>query len=54
MGSEMCIRDRGWYVKGLEGAAEFRNELNQLKDTASIFKLINEYEDELEGKYGRK
>ena len=44
----------GWYVKGLEGAAEFRNELNQLKDTASIFKLINEYEDELEGKYGRK
>jgi tRNA-dihydrouridine synthase B len=33
----------GWYSKGLRGAAEFRNKVNQLSDPAEVMALMEEF-----------
>ena len=44
-GVNMARKHFGWYTKGLTGSAEFRNRVNQIPDSASVFAALAAFYD---------
>jgi tRNA-dihydrouridine synthase B len=42
-GVNMARKHIGWYTKGLNGSAEFRNNVNQVPDSAKVLSMLEEF-----------
>jgi tRNA-dihydrouridine synthase B len=42
-GVNMARKHIGWYTKGLNGSAEFRNSVNQVSDSAEVLKMLEHF-----------
>ncbi len=42
-GVNMARKHIGWYTKGLNGSAEFRNSVNQVSDSAEVLKMLENF-----------
>jgi tRNA-dihydrouridine synthase B len=43
VGVNMARKHIGWYTKGLNGSAEFRNKVNQEPDAARVIAMLGEF-----------
>ena len=42
-GVNMARKHIGWYTKGLTGSAEFRNQVNQIADPATVLDMLERF-----------
>ena len=45
VGVNMARKHIGWYTKGLDGSAEFRNRVNQVPDAATVLDMLARFYD---------
>ena len=44
-GVNMARKHLGWYTKGLNGSAEFRNTVNQVPDAEQVLRMLERFYD---------
>jgi len=42
-GVNMARKHLGWYTKGLQGSAEFRNAVNQVPESARVLDMLERF-----------